>query len=120
MRLCGGVVEAPRLRPQQTGIRVRQLPTIGDADIGLGMQVGNDIGEGIGVGRNRILRQIDKCIGLDLLTGPTPCAAMVELVRLDNLDPCTEFKEARHRAITRCAVDHQKLIWLQCLHRDRR
>lgn len=97
-----------------------QLTTIGDADIRLAMQGADNAGKGVRRCRNGILGQVDQHIRCNLLTGPTPRTAMIELARLDHFDPRTGVAQTRHAVVARTAVDHQKLVGLQGLTGERR
>ena len=106
------VVEAPRLGTEQAGAGVRQLAAVGHADVGLGIEFVEQVGETVGRGGNGVLGQVDQRVGLDLLAGPAPRPAVVEAGRLDDLDPRAEGAEALHRVVAGAAVHHQDAVRL--------
>ncbi len=116
----GRVVEMPRLRAQHTGAGVWQLPAVRHAAARVLLQFVKQVGEGLGAVGDRVLSHHDQRITTHLFTGPAARAAVVEVPRVDHLDPGAEVAKPRHGVIAGGAVDHQHFVRLQGLHFQRR
>nr|WP_238578576.1 hypothetical protein [Inquilinus limosus] len=115
------VVEQPGMGLDRAGAVMRQLPAIGDAELGVGEGV-DDAGDGVAVGRHRVLGQEDHHLDprRQAIDRALAGAAMVELGARDDDHLGAGGAEAIHRVVGRAGIDDQQGARLEGLRLQRR